>query len=74
LVWINEPTKGVHRPGRSPLTTTVLSEDQVRDLVEKMLQSSKRRIDPSALFVDATLSDGSRLHVVIQTSRDGSGR
>jgi energy-coupling factor transporter ATP-binding protein EcfA2 len=47
------------------LTTTVLAEDQVRDLVEKMLKSSGRRVDLSAPFVDAMLPDGSRLHVVI---------
>src|SRR5665647_445946 len=30
-----------------------------------MLKSSGRRVDLSSLFVDATLPDGSRLHVVI---------
>jgi len=37
----------------------------VRDLVERMLKSSGRRVDLSSPFVDATLPDGSRLHVVI---------
>ncbi len=55
----------VARRGRSELTTTILTEGQVRDLVEKMLKSSGRRIDMSSPFVDATLTDGSRLHVVI---------
>jgi pilus assembly protein CpaF len=65
-VWINEPTKVfIARAGLHELTTTVLSEDQVRDLVEKMLKSSGRRVDLSAPFVDAMLPDGSRLHVVI---------
>ncbi len=65
-IWINEPTKVfVARAGLHELTTTVLSEDQVRDLVEKMLKSSGRRVDLSAPFVDAMLPDGSRLHVVI---------
>jgi pilus assembly protein CpaF len=65
-IWINEPTKVfVARAGVHELTTTVLSEDQVRDLVEKMLKSSGRRVDLSAPFVDAMLPDGSRLHVVI---------
>ncbi|MDQ1628934.1 MAG: pilus assembly protein CpaF, partial [Actinomycetota bacterium] len=36
-----------------------------RDLVEKMLKSSGRRVDLSSPFVDALLPDGSRLHVVI---------
>jgi pilus assembly protein CpaF len=65
-IWINEPTKVfIARAGAHELTTTVLSEDQVRDLVEKMLKSSGRRVDLSAPFVDAMLPDGSRLHVVI---------
>jgi pilus assembly protein CpaF len=38
---------------------------EVRDLVEKMLKSSGRRVDLSTPFVDAMLPDGSRLHVVI---------
>ena len=53
-IWINEPTKVfVARAGLHELTTTVLSEDQVRRLVEKMLKSSGRRVDLSAPFVDA---------------------
>jgi pilus assembly protein CpaF len=35
------------------------------DLVERMLKLSGRRLDLSSPFVDATLPDGSRLHVVI---------
>jgi pilus assembly protein CpaF len=65
-VWINEPGKVfVAKAGRPVLTTTVLSEQRVHDLVERMLRDSGRRIDLSSPFVDATLADGSRLHVVI---------
>ncbi len=65
-VWINEPGKVfIARAGRSELTTTVLGQQQVRDLVERMLRSSGRRVDLSSPFVDATLANGSRLHVVI---------
>ena len=65
-IWINEPGRVfVARHGRSELTTTILDEGQVRDLVEKMLKSTGRRIDMSSPFVDAMLPDGSRLHVVI---------
>lgn len=65
-IWINEPGRVfVARRGKSELTTTILRADEVRDLVEKMLKSSGRRVDLSTPFVDATLSDGSRLHVVI---------
>ncbi|REF37575.1 CpaF family protein [Thermasporomyces composti] len=65
-IWINEPSKVfVARNGRSELTTTVLTDDEVRDLVERMLKTTGRRIDFSTPFVDAMLPDGSRLHVVI---------
>jgi len=65
-VWINAPGKVfVARGGRSELTTAVLTETQVRSLVERMLQWSGRRIDLSTPFVDAMLPDGSRLHVAI---------
>jgi pilus assembly protein CpaF len=65
-IWINEPSKVfVARAGVSELTTTILSPQEVRDLVERMLKSSGRRVDLSSPFVDATLPDGSRLHVVI---------
>ncbi len=65
-IWINEPGRiFIARGGRSELTTTVLSASDVRALVERMLQWSGRRIDLSTPFVDATLPDGSRLHVAI---------
>lgn len=47
------------------LTTTLLTADDVKDLVERMLRTSGRRVDLSSPFVDAVLPDGSRLHVVI---------
>ena len=65
-IWINEPGRVfVARRGRSELTTTILDDGQVRDLVEKMLKTTGRRVDLSTPFVDAMLPDGSRLHVVI---------
>ena len=65
-IWINEPTRVfVARGGVAELTTTLLTGDEVRDLVERMLKSSGRRVDLSSPFVDAVLPDGSRLHVVI---------
>jgi pilus assembly protein CpaF len=65
-IWINEPGRVfVARYGRSELTNTILTAAQVRDLVEKMLKTSGRRLDFSTPFVDAMLPDGSRLHVVI---------
>ena len=65
-IWINEPSKVfVARGGVAELTTTMLTTDGVRDLVERMLKTSGRRVDLSSPFVDAVLPDGSRLHVVI---------
>ena len=65
-IWINEPSRVfVARGGVAELTPTILTSDEVRDLVERMLKTSGRRVDLSSPFVDATLPDGSRLHVVI---------
>ena len=65
-IWVNQPGKVfVARNGLSELTTTVLSPGEVRDLVERMLKPSGRRLDLSSPFVDALLPDGSRLHAVI---------
>ena len=65
-IWINEPSRVfIARGGVAELTTTILTKDAVRDLVERMLKSTGRRVDLSSPFVDAVLPDGSRLHVVI---------
>ena len=65
-IWINEPDRiFVARNGKSELTNVIINEQDVRALVERMLASSGRRVDLSNPFVDATLPDGSRLHVAI---------
>ncbi|GAB3246562.1 CpaF family protein [Kineosporia babensis] len=65
-IWINDPGQiFIARSGVSELTTTVLSDQEVRDLVERMLKFSGRRVDLASPFVDAMLPDGSRLHAVI---------
>ena len=65
-IWINEPGRiFVARNGKSELTSVILSDVEVRGLVERMLATSGRRVDLSNPFVDATLPDGSRLHVAI---------
>lgn len=65
-IWVNGPSQVfVARGGVAELTPTMLTADGVRDLVERMLRSSGRRVDLSSPFVDAVLPDGSRLHVVI---------
>lgn len=65
-IWINGPNRVfIARDGVSELTAMTFTEQEMRDLVERMLQASGRRVDLSSPFVDATLPDGSRLHVVI---------
>lgn len=65
-IWINDPAQVyVARRGESELTPTILSAQQVRDLVEQMLKLSGRRLDLSSPFVDACLPGGERLHAVI---------
>jgi len=66
-VWINQPQRVfVARDGRHELTTTILTTVEVRDLVERMLKTSGRRVDLSVPFVDAMLPSGHRLHVVLE--------
>lgn len=65
-IWINSPERTfVAKHGRSTLTTLIMTALEVRDLVERALLWSGRRLDLSSPFVDARLPDGSRLHVVI---------
>ena len=65
-IWINEPGRiFVAKNGKSELTSVILVDSEVRGLIERMLASSGRRVDLSNPFVDATLPDGSRLHVAI---------
>lgn len=66
-IWINQPSRVfVAREGKHELTPTILTAEQVRELVERMLSSSGRRLDISAPFVDAMLPGGHRLHVVLE--------
>lgn len=65
-LWINDPTHVfVARNGLPELTNVMMTAQDVRNIVERMLSSTGRRVDISSPFVDATLPDGSRLHVVI---------
>lgn len=65
-IWINAPDRIYFaREGRSHRAPIVLTDEAVRDLVERMLHATGRRVDLSQPFVDASLPDGSRLHCVI---------
>ena len=65
-IWINSPQRiFVARGGKSQLINLVLTSEAVRDLVDRTLIWSGRRLDLSQPFVDARLPDGSRLHVAI---------
>jgi pilus assembly protein CpaF len=65
-IWINSPEKVfVARAGVSERVQVSLTAESIRGLVERMLRPTGRRIDMSQPFVDASLPDGSRLHVAI---------
>ena len=65
-IWINGPGRVFcAQGGRHVLTNVSIDGDELRTLVERMLRASGRRLDLSSPFVDATLIDGSRLHVAI---------
>ena len=65
-IWINGPGKVFcARRGERVLTNLMLGEGEIKILVERILRSSGRRLDLSSPFVDASLADGSRLHVAI---------
>lgn len=65
-IWVNSPDRiFVSREGVSYRINLEVSADDVALWVERMLLNSNRRLDMSQPFVDATLKDGSRLHVVI---------
>ncbi len=72
-IWVNGDGRvHVARGGVGERTGLRLSESTVRDLVERMLQPTGRRVDISQPFVDASLPDGSRLHVAIADVVRGS--
>jgi pilus assembly protein CpaF len=65
-IWLNAPDAiFVARAGVTERVPLTLTDDQVRVVVERMLQATGRRVDLSSPFVDASLPDGSRLHVAI---------
>jgi len=72
-IWLNGP-ESIHiaRGGIAERIELRLTDAALRELVERMLQSTGRRVDISQPFVDASLPDGSRLHVAIADVVRGS--
>ncbi|PCE15917.1 pilus assembly protein CpaF [Microbacterium sp. SZ1] len=65
-IWLNGPDSiHVARHGVAERIDLRLTAEALRDLIERMLHSTGRRVDISQPFVDASLPDGSRLHVAI---------
>ena len=65
-IWINGPhSVFVASAGVGRKIDVDLEAAEIRRLIERMLHHTGRRVDMSQPFVDASLSDGSRLHVVI---------
>lgn len=65
-IWINGPDSVfLASAGVSRKAGISLSGGEIRALIERMLRHTGRRVDMSQPFVDASLPDGSRLHVVI---------
>lgn len=65
-LWINAPDRiFIAREGIAERVPIVLTAGEVRELLERMLHQTGRRVDLSSPFVDASLPDGSRLHAVI---------
>ena len=72
-IWVNgDGHVHIARGGVAERTGVRLADTMVRDLVERMLQPTGRRVDISQPFVDASLPDGSRLHVAIADVVRGS--
>ena len=65
-IWINSPGEiFVFENSQKKRLNLQLTALSVRQMVERMLRDSGRRLDRSEPFVDSTLINGSRLHVAI---------
>ena len=65
-IWINQPDEVCYFGPRGLRREKVtLGPSQIREIIQRMLKHSNRRLDRLTPYVDADLPDGSRLHVVI---------
>lgn len=65
-IWINRPNEiYFYRAPKVERVSLNLDPSQLKNIIQRMLRHSGRRLDRSSPYVDASLPDGSRLHVVI---------
>ncbi len=66
-IMVNQPDRiYVERRGRLELTSArFLNEDQVRAVIQRIVQPLGRHVDEAVPYVDARLGDGSRVHAII---------
>lgn len=65
-IWINKPNEvRFHKSGQNFVRSLDMDAEELRRIIQKLLRHSGRRLDRSNPSVDASLADGSRLHVVI---------
>lgn len=66
-IMVNRPDRiYIERDGRLELTKArFLNEGQVRAVIQRIIQPLGRHVDESVPYVDARLSDGSRVHAII---------
>jgi pilus assembly protein CpaF len=66
-VMVNRPDQiYIERAGRLELTSErFLDEDQIRAVIQRIIQPLGRHVDEAVPYVDARLADGSRVHVII---------
>lgn len=65
-IWINRPNQ-IHyfsTTGHN-VDQVELNQENIQNLIRRMLRHSRRKLDRLTPYVDADLPDGSRLHVVI---------
>ncbi len=65
-IWINRPNEiWFFSNSKSTRLIVELGRQDIERMLERMLRATYRRLDRSRPFIDATLSDGSRLHAVV---------
>jgi len=66
-IMVNRPDQiYIERDGRLELTAArFVNENQVRAVIQRIIQPLGRHVDESVPYVDARLADGSRVHAII---------